>query len=86
MIKRVLEAGVMPKGYGVAWLDYVSLEAITLPIPINLIVRFWLSIYRWMRFPPKTWHEKVALEVREKAYNEGFKFGALNLLHRMEKQ
>ena len=46
MKKIIKEGGVIPKGYGVTWRMYNScLDIICHPIPINLIIRFYMHCY-----------------------------------------
>ena len=43
----ICEGGVAPKGYGVAYRDFLSYQVICYPIPIHFIIRHFRNLYHF---------------------------------------
>mgnify|MGYP001560157814 CR=1 FL=1 len=81
---KVGEMGRVPRGYGLAYLDYARAEGIFYLIPFNLIVRIWLKCYwkiaysfypSWFRRKLQSEYERGWDEGREKGYGSGIEDG-----------
>jgi len=48
--KLVGDMELMPKGYGVAYLDPSRMAAVCYPIPVNIIVHYWYRTVLACRF------------------------------------
>jgi len=62
-MKKIIDEGIMiPKYYGIAWVDHSTSKfpAHCYPIPINFIVGFW---YYWLRpfvkYPFRKWAKRI---------------------------
>ena len=70
-MKKVIREGEMiPKYYGVAYLEIDRLVAVAYPIPLNIVVGFIRKIWEWLRVP-KGLYEKQGYQ---KGYSEGRKY------------
>lgn len=45
---RLREGELIPKGYGLAYIDFSTMFSIYYPIPLNLIVRLFRGFYFWV--------------------------------------
>lgn len=50
MIKRIKEGQLIPRGYGIAWHDFMSGQYSCLPIGINVVAAFARNMYLWLRY------------------------------------
>lgn len=44
-----------PRFYGLAWRDYLRVQAVCMPIPLNIAARIVYLIYQWARHPFREW-------------------------------
>lgn len=56
-IRLVEEGGMIPKGYGVAWVKYDTCHAVCYPIPLNLLLGF-LRHWYFRLAQGKIWHTR----------------------------
>lgn len=45
----------LPKGFGVAWYDYMSARALMAPMPLNLLIGFLIWLYLWVKYSSTYW-------------------------------
>ena len=72
-LKKVIGEGeYYPPFYGAAYLRYETLQVICYPVPINLIVRVFKSIYAFLRRGGTMirWHPR---EAYEQGYQDGYR-------------
>lgn len=73
IVRRVSMGEMVPRFYGVAWIEYRSHNAICLPVPLNLpaalLRRFWL----FLCFSPV----RSSFDSQGEAYAAGFRDGCL---------
>ncbi len=51
ILKTIQSGDVIPRGYGVAWIDAYTPRAHCLPVPLNLIVRAARAAWLRAKFP-----------------------------------
>lgn len=75
-LKKISEGGLIPKGYGFAYIEYERDMYILYPIPLNLIIRFLREIYyRVLIGICETKSEKIISCIQQKAHSEGYAVG-----------
>lgn len=61
------EGAEFPRGYGLAYRNWMTLNAVCMPVPLNVIVgagrRFWFALVHGVR--PSRWDAKVICARRE---------------------
>lgn len=50
IVKEILEGGIIPKGYGVAYWETMRRVAVCYPIPLNVIVALWKKFIDFLIF------------------------------------
>lgn len=80
--KEVCEGDLIPNGYGISYVDYISYKAICYPIPFNFIVSIFRQIYIKLSKGPshlleidRSVYEKARLAGFEEGFHEGFHEG-----------
>lgn len=73
MVRLVDEGAKMPKFYGVAYRDFAGSVLVCYPVPLNLVVRWWIHLWAWMRIPSSSYLERML----GSAYAEGMRYGRL---------
>ena len=63
----VPEGGVIPRGYGVGRFEYCRRCTVYYPVPINLLVRASLAIWRRLAFARPSAHERMIEREVQKA-------------------
>lgn len=64
-----------PRFYGVAWEDPLSLVVHAFPIPVNLVVRWWLGFWRWCRWSRGNTFERLLWEAERRGEERGRRRG-----------
>ena len=49
--KRISEGDDIPKGYGIAWVDFLSMEAVCYPMGLNFMARWFRDAKYWIKDP-----------------------------------
>ena len=73
-VKRIREGALIPRGYGVAWWDWLSCEGICLPIPLNVLASTARRGLIWLRRFGVT-HQDHDGAIRSAGYAEGYQEG-----------
>lgn len=50
MIKRIKEGQIIPRGYGMAWHDFMTGQFVCLPLGLNVVAAIARNIYLWLRY------------------------------------
>lgn len=69
----VTEGEMIPKGYGLAYVDHLRNYKIAYPLGINLIVRAWKAILAKLKLPSRTSWEIQILEAKRAGFMLGKK-------------
>lgn len=67
---KLAEATPIPKFFGIAYIDIVRFEAVCYLMPLNVIVKWGVSIYEYLRYPKQSWWEKRETEIYSKVEKE----------------
>lgn len=54
LIKHINHGEMLPRGYGVAWMDYGSGRLTCMPVPINVVVRWCRVAWVWLKYAGMT--------------------------------
>ena len=66
----IAEGGLIPIGFGLAWMEVNSLNMVMYPIPVNVIIRtlrefgLWMMRGGWRKFPSK--QDEIDYEVAKR--------------------
>ncbi len=61
-IQKRLDPGTMvPRGYGLAWHDWINCENVYYPIPLNWVMCYLRKIHRFLVCPP--WSRRAPKDV-----------------------
>lgn len=69
MKKLVLEGGLVPKGYGLAWHEYDRRISVAYPIPLNFVAS-WLRRVKILLVQNRTWQSGY-----DRGYRQGLEAG-----------
>lgn len=73
LFRKIPEGGLIPWGYGLAWRNWNTAEAVALPMPLHLIFRMARSCYfRSMRLWRYEKWERLLRDTHEWGYSKGF--------------
>jgi hypothetical protein len=84
---KVGEGERIPKGYGLAYWDFVTLRGVFYPIPLNILIRFIVGVYHRLidgLFPLTV--EMWIIEAQRAAYYNGFKDGERSTIKGIAKE
>jgi len=73
--KYVRDGEMIPKGYGVAWVDYVCDRAVYYPIGLNMVISFSRDVYFWIKHFRKGWIFKHDEEIARVEWYRGYDSG-----------
>lgn len=62
---KINEGTAIPKGYGIAWRDFIRNRAICFPIPFNWFAKWGREFWRFLMIPKYSWQEKMEAKYRE---------------------
>lgn len=69
LVRTVAQGDVIPAGYGVAWVEWRTGDAVVMPIPLNLAVAGARRAWYWLKVP-----RALLLDTRQ-AYAKGVRDG-----------
>lgn len=65
----------LPRFYGIAWRDPLTLSTVVYPMPFNIIARWLRGVHAWIRFSNGDRWLAASRRIRTDAYNEGYEVG-----------
>lgn len=70
-IRRLDPGDIPPRGFGLAWRDYMRDQGVVMPVPLNIIVAFFRSLY-W--FLLVGWYDHITRDRDERALVDAILF------------
>lgn len=71
--RSLQEGGRIPRGYGVAYIDLMRMEAVCYPIPFNLVVNAARKLYHGLLSPSIEEREKEIYNAYQRGKCEGWR-------------
>lgn len=71
LVRDVHHSQLLPRGYGIAWINWRQDKAVCLPIPLNSIVGFIRKLWYWCKYPRMFYNDS------RQAYNAGLEAGKM---------
>jgi hypothetical protein len=69
------QGGLIPWGFGIAARDDYRRRAMCTPLPFNVVIRWAIEAYWWMRHPLPRGRAKLIREAYSRGFNEGLTRG-----------
>lgn len=69
LVRTVAQGHIIPAGYGVAWVDWRTGDALAMPIPLNLAAAGARRAWYWVKVP-----RTLIMDTRQ-AYDKGMRDG-----------
>ena len=73
--KVIAEGEMIPRGYGIAYRDFIDYTRVCYPLPLNWIVRGWTAVAKFLKLPPMTEWEQNQADLAQQQYQKGKQAG-----------
>ena len=69
LVRVVAQGYLMPRGFGVAWIDWKTGNAVCMPVPLNIAAAVGRRAWAWVKFPRCVFHDP------RQAFLQGYALG-----------
>lgn len=78
LFKYASHGEMLPRGYGIAWVDYANGRLTCMPVPLNVVVRWFRLAWLWIKYAGMTF-PATSREAFDAGYRQAVKDAQDNL-------